>query len=247
MNTQNTERGIGVFAVILIIAIIGLGGYAVYNTQVKKKATLEVEMEQMDADDMLDTVDDIQADVVATFAEVKANLALKTEAGIKTATSLLAALEARIDAQSATLSTAAQDQTQVFKRRIQGARAKVSAATTETLAEAEAEIDAIEADIEESFDAIEATIEVEDDGMMMDDDASDDVDEDDSMMMDDHDDTMMGDDDSTMMEDTTSDDGLNDDGMIDGSVDTSSDTDVMVDDESGAGATTETDVNVVIE
>ena len=247
MNTQNTERGIGVFAVILIIAIIGLGGYAVYNTQVKKKATLEVEMEQMDADDMLDTVDDIQADVVATFAEVKANLALKTEAGLQTATLLLADLEARIEAQSATLSTSAKEQTQVFTRRIQGARAKVSVATTETLAEAEAEIDAIEADIEESFDAIEATIEVEDDGMMMDDDASDDVDEDDSMMMDDHDDTMMGDDDSTMMEDTTSDDGLNDDGMIDGSVDTSSDTDVMVDDESGAGATTETDVNVVIE
>ena len=170
MNTINKQQGIGIVAIIFIIAIIAIGGYAIYQANVSEDMEISddqtVEEIQAQGDEMLDTVAVIEADVIETFAKVKTNLGLKTDEGLKLAAALLADLQVRIDAYAASLTPNAQAQVNAFKKRVGSAHAKVASATVDTIADVAADVDAINADIESSFDDIEATVGADIDAMI---------------------------------------------------------------------------------
>ena len=215
MNTINKQQGIGVLAIIFVIAIIAVGGYAIYQANVSNDMDMSddqiTEEIQAQGDEMLSTVATIEADVTETFARVKANLGLRTDEGLKLAAALLADLQVRIDAYAASLTPNAQAQVNTFKTRVGSAHAKVVSATVDTILDVEADVDAINADIETSFNDIEATVSADVDAMI--EAASDDHDEDTDEMHDAND----GD-----MEDDNGDeyiDPLDDSGMADQSND----------------------------
>lgn len=90
MKKINDKRGIGLTAIILIIAILTIGGYSIYKVSHKESAEMNVDTEQAmkEADEQAKTV---KADVAIRLADLKSTLEsnLDLEAKLDTANSII--------------------------------------------------------------------------------------------------------------------------------------------------------------
>lgn len=95
---QNEQAGIGIFAIIVIVAIIGLGGYATIKAIERAETDVEVDTEEEQAmmEESKDDLLSLKAEVNSTLRSIKADIEANAELAVSTSLEKIAELKAKI-------------------------------------------------------------------------------------------------------------------------------------------------------
>lgn len=165
MQKISYEKGIGVIASIVIVAVIAFGGYGVYKISTQQKA--EVSSEDMITEEEKEVIAEVRNDVVETLGNVKAGLVLSAQASVDSAVKSLNELTVRVDQAVLEVQGEARDEILALKAEVEALKTKLkrrggggssSGADTNTTNEStdvnvETEIDAIIEDVQADIEA----------------------------------------------------------------------------------------------
>lgn len=149
--TIQTNRGIGIFAIIVIIAILAVGGIATFqiSKEISSKANIEAQQE--------DTVNLAKKDVIDGLLDIKTTLEsnLALEAKLNTAWGIISVLNGHILAASVGLEGEAKTELNALTVKIAEIEAKIKTNAQSTLDDLTTLIIDISASISEDDDSVE--------------------------------------------------------------------------------------------
>lgn len=183
MNVKNDQSGLGLIATIAIIAILGIGGYALYSTNTQDSA-IDISDSERREQQRTDAraASQLQVEAHLTLENVRANLALNTQAGVDAAIQALQELQNSIAEASVDISLEAQAELQDMSTDVEQLQASISASVDDGSASILESIASRIDSIQDSFADFSADLEAEYNNSLMTENEVNEVDDTSSMM-----------------------------------------------------------------
>lgn len=170
---MNTQKGIGIFSVIVIIAIIAVGGYAV--VKVSQEARMDAEISEQEKQSVEEAKKDVNNDLLKVRAALSSNLDLNAK--VEAATDVITEIKEKLVVRSKGLSATAKAEIEALQARV----AELEASIQTDIQTAQNIVDEAIVEISESMEG-DVMLESEGDVMIEGDDSM--MEEGDSMMTD---------------------------------------------------------------
>lgn len=170
---MNTQKGIGIFSVIVIIAIIAVGGYAA--VKVSQEARMDAEISEQEKQSVEEAKKDVNNDLLKVRAALSSNLDLNAK--VEAATDVITEIKEKLVVRSKGLSATAKAEIEALQARV----AELEASIQTDIQTAQNIVDEAIVEISESMEA-DVMMESEGDVMVEGDDSM--MEEGDSMMTD---------------------------------------------------------------
>ena len=164
-NELTYTRGIGVTAVVVIVAVLAVGGYA--TVRAVQNSRVDIDTKAMEEKAMQQVLE-VKADAESTLSQVQADLRANANLAVDATITALTDLSARIESAALTVESDARAELNELKAEVDALRAKVQTNVSEAQADLQATLEDIQVDLEVGAHAmLEGEHSHDDEGHMM--------------------------------------------------------------------------------